>query len=181
VSHDLAVGASGGWDVSVDRYHGRVIAARFAKDATIRSSGFALPILVPRVIDLDWPEIIRIRQRSEIERLRQVLREVETEAFEVARANGDVESALHAAYRKKLVDACGKVQGLRSAGMMGIAELVVGAGAGYATTGLSLLGPVAGAGASAVLMTGWHVRRIVRERGRHAWVGIMESISGASP
>ena len=46
---------------------------------------------------------------------------------------------------------------------MGIAELVVGVGAGYATTGLALLGPVAGVGATAVVMTGWHVRQIVRD------------------
>jgi len=57
VSHDLAVGASGGWDVSVDRFHGRVIGARFAGDATIQTRGFALPILVPRVGDLDWADI----------------------------------------------------------------------------------------------------------------------------
>lgn len=60
VSHDLAVGASGGWDVSVDRFHGKVIGARFAGDGTIQTHGLALPILVPRVGDLGWADIVRI-------------------------------------------------------------------------------------------------------------------------
>ena len=181
VSRDLAVGASGGWDISVDRYHGRVIGARFARDATIRTNGFALPILVPRVGDLDWPDIVKIRKLKAIERLRQILREVEAEAFEIARSGGDLEAAMHAVYVKKVAAASSKLHGLRSAGAMGVAELLVGAGAGYATTGLSLLGPLAGAGASAVVMTGWHVRRVVRERRDRAWIGVMDAIAAASP
>jgi hypothetical protein len=180
VSRDLVVGASGGWDVSVDRYHGRVIGARFARDATIRTSGFALPILVPRVGDLEWSDIVKIRKLKAIERLRQILREIEAEAFEIARSGGDLEAAMHAAYVKKVANALGKVRGLRSAGAMGVAELVVGAGAGYATTALSLLGPLPGAGATAVVMTGWHVRRVVRERRPRAWIGVMDAIAAAS-
>ena len=143
VSHDLAVGASGGWHVSVDRFHGRVIGARFASDATVRTSGFALPILVPRVGDLDWSDIVKIRNLKAIERFRQILREIEAEAFEIVRSGGDLEAAMHAAYVKKVANASGKVHGLRSAGAMGVAELVVGAGARYATAGLALLGPAA--------------------------------------
>jgi hypothetical protein len=179
VSRDLAVGASGGWDVSVDRYHGRVIGARFARDATVRTNGLALPILVPRVGDLGWSDIVKIRKLKAIERLRLILREVEAEAFEIARSGGDLEAAMHAVYVKKVADASSKLHGLRSAGAMGVAELLVGAGAGYATTGLALLGPVAGAGASAVVMTGWHVRRIVRERRDRAWIGVMDAIAAA--
>ena len=181
VSHDLAVGASGGWDVSVDRFHGRVIGARFAGDATIQTNGLALPILVPRVGDLDWADIARIRKLRAIGRLRAVLREVEAEAFDVARSGGDIESAMHRVYTSKVADASGKVHGLRSAGAMGVAELVAGAGAGYATTGLALLGPVADAGITATVMTGWHVRRIVRERRQRAWIGVMDAIAAATP
>ena len=180
MSHDLAVGASGGWDVSVDRFHGRVISARFAGDATIQTQGLALPILVPRVGDLDWSDIARIRKLKAIKRLREVLREVEAEAFDVARSGRDLEAAMHRAYTSKVADASDKVQGLRSAGAMGVAELVVGAGAGYATTGLALLGPVAGAGMTAIVMTGWHVRRIVRERRQRAWIGVMDTIADTS-
>ena len=179
VSHDLAVGASGGWDVSVDRLHGRVIGARFAGDAAVQTHGLALPILVPRVGDLDWTDVARIRKLKSIERLRSVLREVEAEALDIARSGGDLESAMHRAYTSKVADASGKVHGIRSACAMGVAELVVGAGAGYATTGLALLGPLAGAGVAATLQTGWHVRRIVRERRQRAWIGVMDAIASA--
>jgi hypothetical protein len=87
---------------------------------------------------------------------------------------------MHAEYVKKVANALGKVHGLGSAGAMGVDELLVGAGAGYATTGLSLLGPLAGADATAVVMTGWHVRRIVRERRPRAWIGVMDAIAAAS-
>jgi hypothetical protein len=180
VSHDLAVGASGGWDVSVDRFHGRVIAARFAREATFHTNGYALPVLVPRVGDLEWSDIVRLRRVKAIGRLRRILREVEAEAFDVARSGEDLEAALHATYAKKLSEASAKVGGLRSAAAMGVAELIVGAGAGYATTGLSVLGPLTGAGASAVVMTGWHVRRIANERRHRAWIGVMEAITASA-
>ena len=43
VSKDLVTGTAGQWDVSVDRFHGRVIGARLAGDATAKATGFALP------------------------------------------------------------------------------------------------------------------------------------------
>jgi hypothetical protein len=130
---------------------------------------------------LEWSDIVKIRKLKAIQRLRDVLREVEIEAFEVARSGGDLEAAMHAAYVKKVAHASGEVHGLRSAGTMGVAELLVGAGAGYATTGLTLLGPLAGAGVAAIVMTGWHVRRVVRERRQRAWIGVMDAISAAGP
>jgi hypothetical protein len=59
-------------------------------------------------------------------------------------------------------------------------ELLVGSAAGYALTGLALLGPLAGAGATAAIMTGWHVHRIIRERRQRAWIGVMDTISEAA-
>lgn len=180
VSHDLAIGASGGWDVSVDRFHGQVVGARFASDGTHQSKGLALPVLVPRVGDLTWGDVTKIRRLKAIQQLRAVLREVESEAFEVARSGGDVEAAMHRAYEKKLAGLSEKVHGIRSTAAMGVAELLVGAGAGYATTGLALLGPAVGAGVTAALMTGWHVRRVVRGRRHHSWIGVMDAISEAA-
>jgi hypothetical protein len=63
---------------------------------------------------------------------------------------------------------------------MGIAELLVGAGAVYDTTGLALLGPLAGAGMTTTVMTGWHVRRIIRERRQRAWIGVMNAMQDAT-
>jgi hypothetical protein len=180
VSHDLAIGASGGWDVSVDRFHGQVVGARFASGGTLQSKGLALPVLVPRVGDLTWEEVAKLRRLKAIQQLRAVLREVESEAFDVARSGGDLEAAMHHAYEKKLAGVSEKLHGIRSTAAMGIAELLVGAGAGYATTGLALLGPAAGAGITAALMTGWHVRRAVRGRRQRSWIGIMDAISEAT-
>lgn len=180
IGHDLAVGASGGWDVSVGRFHGRVIGARFAGDATVQARGVALPVLVPRVGHLQWSDIARIRKLKAIQRFREVLREVEVEAFEVARSGADLETAMHQAYTRRVASASEKVHGLRSIGAMGVAELLVGASAGYATTGLSVLGPLTGAGASAVVTTVYHAGRNLRERRQRAWLGVMDAICTAS-
>ncbi len=185
VSKDLVTGTAGQWDVSVDRYHGRVIGARLAGDATVKATGFALPILVPRVGDLEWDDVKRIRKLKAMTRLREVLREVEAEAYEVAASGRDLEAAMHTAYVKKVANASKGVEGIRSIGSMALAELVVGSGSAYAIAGLTLLGPIvgplAGAGATAVTMTGLHVHKIVRERRQRAWIGVMDAIAEAAP
>ncbi len=185
VSKDLVTGTAGQWDVSVDRYHGRVIGARLAGDATVKATGFALPILVPRVGDLEWDDVKRIRKLKAMTRLREVLREVEAEAYEVAASGRDLEAAMHTAYVKKVANASKGVEGIRSIGSMALAELVVGSGSAYAIAGLTLLGPIvgplAGAGATAVTMTGLHVHQIVRERRQRAWIGVMDAIAEAAP
>jgi hypothetical protein len=184
VSQDLMVGAAGRWDISLDQLHGRVIGARMAGDANLETHGIALPIIVPRVGDLGWDDVKRIRKLKAIGNLREVLREVEAEAFQVAAAGRDLESAMRAVYLKKLSGACRDVEGIRSIASMALAELVVGAGSGY-ITGLTLLGPLvgplAGAGATAAVMTGLHARRIVRGRRQRAWIGVMDAISEAAP
>jgi hypothetical protein len=179
VTKDLTVGISGGWDVSVDRFHGRVIGARFASDGPFTDRGVALPILVPRVSDLSWEDVARIRRLRAITRLREVLREVEAEAYEVTRSGGDLEAAMHTAYTRKVARASEGVEGIRSVAATAAMELLVGSGSGYAVTGLALLGPLVGAGAAAAVMTGWHVRRIVRDRRQRAWIGVMDTINEA--
>jgi hypothetical protein len=181
VSRDLATGAAGGWDVSIDRLHGKVIGARFAGDATVKTKGLALPIIVPHVGGLDWETVAKVRRMKEIDRLRGVLREVEAEAFEVASSGGDLEAAMRKAYLNKLSAASSAVHGISSTAKLALTELVVGAGAGYAMTGLTLLGPLAGSGITATFMTGLHVRKIVRERRQRAWIGVMDAISQAAP
>jgi hypothetical protein len=177
ISTDLAVGASGGWDVSVDRFHGRVISARFEGDAAVKIHGVALPILVPRVGHLAWDDVAAIRRMKAMERLRDVLREVEMEAFEVASSGGDLEQAVRRAYDRKLRDAAGNVEGVRSAIGHSLVDFVVGTGMGYATFGLSLVAPVVGAAASVLLTGGLDVRKNVRARRERGWIGAMGRIS----
>jgi hypothetical protein len=112
-----------------------------------------------------------------VRRLREILREVEVEAFEVVGSGGDLEAAMRMAYDRKISAALEGVHGIRSVAATGIAELVVGAGAGYATVGLSLLGPMTAAGISAAFMTGLHVKRFFHERRQSAWLGVMGAIA----
>ena len=183
ISQDLALGAAIGCDVSVDRFHGRVIGARFAGDATVETHGVALPILVPRVGDLDWDDVARLRRLKAIDRLRGVLREVEAEAFEVAQSGGDLEAAMHNIFLKKVSAASADVHGVRSVAALVLADLVVGGGAGYFTAGLTLLGPfgpLMGAGIAATATGGLHVRNLVRARRQRAWIGVMGAIGKAA-
>lgn len=158
-----------------------MIGARFAEDATLQAHGAALPILIPRVGDLAWDDIVEIRRLRAIQRLRDILREVEAEAFEVAASGGDLEDAMRKAYTAKVSAALDDVRLIRSTAAHVVAELAVGAGAGYLTTGLAVLGPIAGAAIAAGVMGTWHARGLIRERQRRAWVGVMGAISAATP
>ncbi len=180
VTEDMATGLAGGWDVSVDQLHGEVLSARFAKDATVQAHGVALPILVPRVGDLAWDDVARIRRLPGIERLRETLHEVEVEAAEVTVSGGDLEATIRRAYDRKLRATVEQVEGV--GGLVGhtVAELLVGTAAGYATIGLALAAPPAGAAIGAVVIGAWKIYQIRRGRRRRAWVGVMDAISDAA-
>ena len=121
--------------------------------------GVALPILVPRVGHLAWDDVAALRRMRAMERLREVLREVEMEAIEVASSDGDLEQAVRRAYDRKLRDAAANVEGVRSVIGHSLVDFVVGTGMGYATFGLSLVAPVVGAAASVLLTGGLDVRK----------------------
>ncbi len=146
------------------------------------SKGFALPMLIPAVADLEWSDIVSIRQDVGIQRLRDVLREVENEVLEVVRCGGDIEEAVHRAYERRLADASKVTEGIRGWAKSSVVELLIGAGTGYATTGLSVLGPLTGASLSFLTMQGLRVRRFRKTRAQKAWIGVMENIvETASP
>lgn len=84
-------------------------------------------------------------------------------------------------YTAKVSAAVEEVRLIRSAAAHVVAELAVGAGAGYATTGLAVLGPITGAAMAAGVMGTWHARTLIRERRQRAWFGVMGAISAATP
>lgn len=178
VSDDLVTGTSGGWEVSVDRLHGQVIGARFANDAIFEPHGFALPILIPDVGDLTWEDIAKIRRKKALERLREVLRELEAEAVYVAKTGGDLEATILKTYNSKVTAAITEVTSIRSAASTFALELIVGIGAGYATFGLAGLAPLAGAGLGAAITTGLHFSH---DRRKQSWVSVMGMINDAVP
>jgi hypothetical protein len=116
-----------------------------------------------------------------MERLRQVLREIEMEAFEVASSGGDLEQAVRRAYDRKLRDVAGNVEGVRSAIGHSLVDFVVGTGMGYATFGLALEAPPVATAAGAILMGGLTVRKNVRARRGGGWIGVMGRISDTAP
>lgn len=180
VSTDLATGLAGGWNIGLDRFHGKVVSARFADDATVQSRGFALPILVPRVDNLGWDDVAAIRRLPAIERLRKVLEEVELEVAEVSAASGNIESTVRTVYDSKVRDAVSDVEGWGGSLAHGLAELVVGIAAGYGTLALGLSGPAVAGALGATVMTGLHVREVRRRTRATAWLGVMDAISTAA-
>jgi hypothetical protein len=176
-SSDLGSAVAGGASISLDPLHSRVIAARYARDSNLKPLGFAMPILMPRVGGLPWDEIVRVRKMKGMQQLRAVLREVELDAMETARSNGDLERQVHTRYLKKAQAATAAVDGMGATFAKGAAELVVGTAIGYATTGLALLGPIVGA-VPGVAMTAWEVRSVMQQRKKRAWVGVSESLVG---
>ena len=184
VSRDLITGASANLDISIDSFHGKVIGAHLAGNSQVRPASFALPFLVPRVGDLSWADIYRIRRLKAVARLRGILREVEVEAFEVASSGRDLEAAVHAAFNKKVRHASAGLEGIRPMSSMALAELVVGVGAADIVTGLTHLGPLGGplvaAGATATVMSGLHLQKLLKNRREQAWLGVMDAITVAA-
>jgi hypothetical protein len=145
--NDLAVAAHGGVSVMQDSRHQQVLGARFASESPWKATGFAVPMLMPAVGDLDWETVARIRSHRFMGDLRRILREIEHSVLEDARG-GDAEAAVRHAMERHLVKAVGKVEGLGALPKHAIVELGVGTMIGVATFGLA--GPVAvGTGAAA--------------------------------
>jgi hypothetical protein len=177
---DIVCAAAIGCDVSMDRLHGEVITARFEKDALVSMPGMALPILVPKVGQLAWDDVGRIRSHRALSYPRAVLREVEAEAFGLAVDNIAIDDAIRVVYSKKMRSAAEEVDSIVATGRHAFIDLVVGSAAGYATVGLSsTVAPVAGAAIAASFTTGLQVRRFVRRRRERAWVAVMDSIAAA--
>jgi hypothetical protein len=83
----------------------------------------------------------------------------------------------------KVAAASKDVHGIRRVSALVVADLVVGAGAGYVTAGVAMLGPfgpLVGAAATATTIGSLHVRNLVRERRQGAWLGVMGAINAAS-
>ena len=168
---DLAVAAHVRVSVMQDSSHRAVLGSRFA-DSDWRATGFALPLLMPDVGDLDWEAIAAIRSHRAMKDFRRILREIEQMTLEQSR-DGDVEAAVRHAMEKHLVKATGKVEGLGAIPKAATVEFGAGIMLGVATVGLA--GPVALIGGAALgsavagVQTATDVGRARRSRG---WVSV---------
>lgn len=90
---DLADAISVGSAVSLHRSHSIVNAcAHQFGDPVVRAVGFGLPVLIPDVTRLDWPDVVEARHHPGLVRLREELTELEAIAF--VRNDEDVEAAI---------------------------------------------------------------------------------------
>jgi hypothetical protein len=90
---------------------------------------------------------------------------------------------MRGAFLTKVAAASKDVRGIRTVSALVLADLVVGAGAGFITAGVTMLGPfgpLVGAGVTAAAIGGLHVRNLVRERRQRAWLGVMGAINAAA-
>jgi hypothetical protein len=177
VNNDLMVGLGSACDVSVDPFHGRVISARFAQTESLQPTGLALPVLLPRVRSLSWEDIGTVRRIKGLERLREVLREVELEATAGSAAKTDPHDAIRDSFAKRLAIGAADLEGVLSTAGSELIVMTVGAAAGYATMGFGLVGPVAGAAAATAVTAPVHLARVAKRRRDRAWIGVWEKLT----
>lgn len=176
-NEELAIAAVAGVVLSADPLHIRVIALRLDAETNWSAQGFALPILLPTVVDLDWAAIANLRRDRGIEYLRKTLREVETEALELAVSGGDLEEQIHRTYERRLASAVGRVDSLGVVARRTLAGFGIGTAAGFATSFITgPLGVLAGSALGSVVGAGIDTHHALRARRSKAWVGVMTRI-----
>ena len=122
-----------------------------------------------------------MRRLKALKNLRAILRDVEIEAFEVARSQADLESATLRVYANKMRDMNEQVENIISVGKQALVELLIASAAGYATVGLAGAAIPAGAAIATGVTNGLRVRRIRRDRRQSAWLGVMDAIGASVP
>lgn len=174
-NRDLVLAAGTGALCSQDDLHSRVSEQRLNESqSSWQIQGFALPVLVPDVGHLPWDEIVAARKHRAIARLRSVLAEIEGETWPTAVDGGDVERAVHLAAERRLAAAAAATDSIGTTAKKTLLGLVVGAGSGVATLGITgPLGAIAGAGLGSTIGGVLDVSSLLRERRTRDWTGLL--------
>lgn len=175
-NRDLMIAVVSGHALTQDSLHSRVVAQRFATEASMRYAGFAIPILFPNVTGMTWEAIQDLRRDKHMARFRHVMREVEAQALEQA-IGGDVEAAAHRAYQAVLARAAGQLESVATLARRVPISLVLGSATGIATMGIA--GPIsvaagAGLGAAADFVSGGV--SMVRARSNRGWLAVHQRL-----
>ena len=159
--------------ISVDSAHAVVLENRLAAGDAGRAGGMAaLPLLIPDIRNVSWEDLGGLRKHRDMQYFRQVLGEIEAEAWEQIGSGGDLGSWVRNAYDDRLRAAQAKTastwQKLGATGM----SLMVGTGAGWATVGLGagLTAAVASAGLSTAVTKTASAFRMRATRRTRRWV-----------
>ncbi len=177
LNRDVALAAVAGAAVTVDQAHINVVEQRFRDEGGWQLSGYAVPMLFPRVGELPWSAVTDLRRDRNMTRFRAVLREVENEAIAEA-AGGDIEAAAHHVYERHLAAAVGTLDGIGGAALKTGGGIVVSGGIGFATSPITgPLGIVVGALVGAVPGTFLEVRDMIQQRRTRGWVALAQRMN----
>jgi hypothetical protein len=168
---DLALVLGAGAALTADRLHGAVLEARIADETGWGLQGFAIPILVPQVGDLDWETIGELRRDRNLEALRRTWHELEDECIAEALGGGDVERMLRTKYEARLRVAAENASGSlgRVAGDLGVG-LLLSSGGWAAGAVLGPAGQLAGFAGPTLITGGIEARRYLGRRSAGRWI-----------
>lgn len=175
-NQDLAVAAHGGVSVMQDRLHQSVFDRRFADGSGWKATGFALPLLVPSISDLDWSSVASLRKHPNMKYLRRIVGEMEDFALNES-SDGDLESAVRHTFERYVLRAVGKVDGLGAIPRVAVVEMGIGLMSGVATVGfVGPAGIAAGAAVGTAIASGQSAFTMLRSRRSRAWTSAYSRI-----
>jgi hypothetical protein len=175
---DLARAALNGVPAMQDATHRQVLSARLDSTTTWRPTGFAVPVLAPRVGYLAWSEIAKLRADRAIRYYRGAMHDLEMEALEVCADGEDVERVLNVLLQKRLAKLAEPPRGAGSVLFNGAVSFFVGAGIGAATAGWSGSSAICGGAAlGTVFDVGLESVHMARARAARSWVSLHQKLS----
>jgi hypothetical protein len=105
--HDLAVAATMGAAVSIDRRHRFAVETRLrAGDARSLGGQYALELLLPT--DFTWTDVPDLRRHPALQDYRALLRDVELDALRGSRSAAEIDDQIHREYDRRLARAAAK-------------------------------------------------------------------------
>jgi len=176
---DLALGAYAGLAVIQDGMHRQVVESRFEDEVGWQATGFALPIHMPDVSDLDWESVRWVRKNKHMADFRKILSDIEAQALDEA-TDDDVPAVVHRALARYLAEAVPRVAGFGAMAKDMVASLAIGRMASVVTAAFG--GPAALPVAMAMDVGPTAVEAgIDNVRGRkHRWTSVYQELRAAT-
>ena len=175
---DLARAALSGVAVMQDATHRQVVASRLDSSDTWQPTGFAVPVLAPKVGSLSWNEIHAVRNQRAMRSYRAVLRDLEAEALQESSAGADLERLLHVGLHDRLAKLAEPPSGAASVLFGGVQSFFVGAGIGAATAGWTgTAGIFGGAAIGMVVDIGREAVNRSRTRAARSWLSLHQQLN----
>ena len=165
---DLAIAATAGSAISIDRRHRLAIEARLTVgDAAPVGGHYALHLLLP--VEFTWDDVADLRRHRALREYRAVMREIEDEAMRTSQSPAELDDHIHREYANRV--ALASARGLPFTGRVALAAVgfILGAIA-------EPVAPVVGGGAAtaATFVAGEGLNRAIKPR----WLSVDRRIQG---